>query len=66
MSDQRPGSPLENLLQDIAFNAVFRHGKVRDGCKFSGPETNCPECGKTVKAIGLRQHIRDKHESLEK
>lgn len=55
----RPGSPLENKLQDIAFGAVFGEGHYRS---YSGPEKAvCPKCGKTVKAVGLEQHVKAKH-----
>lgn len=57
----RPGSPLENQLQDIAFGAVFGHGTY--STQVSSPlNAVCPQCGKTVKAAGLNDHIRDVHE----
>ena len=59
VSNNRPGNPLENRLIDIAFGAVFGHGPYR---QVSSPEKAvCQQCGKTVKAVGLRDHIRDVH-----
>lgn len=56
--DKRPYE-FEQRMIDNAFNAVFGVGSQRQ--VFRDQETNCPQCGKKVKAIGLQQHINDKH-----
>jgi hypothetical protein len=56
---------LENQLLDIAFGVVLGDGPC--GIRYARQildaslKVNCPQCGKTVKAVGLEQHIRDKH-----
>lgn len=63
----RPGSPLENQLQDIMYGTLFNYGPY--STQVSSPlNAICPQCGKTVKAVGLGDHIRDVHEqkTLEK
>ena len=56
----RPGNPLENQLQDIMYGAVFGQGLY--STKVSSPlNAVCPQCGKTVKAVGLGMHIKDVH-----
>jgi hypothetical protein len=63
IKDRRPGNPLANQLTDIAFGAVFGQGHY--SYRFNSPEKAvCQYCGKTVKAVGLGQHIKDVHKGL--
>lgn len=59
----RPGNPTELKLMDIAFGAVFGTGHYSH--HFGPEKAICPQCGKTVKAVGLKDHVRDVHETKE-
>ena len=64
MNNQRPGSQLENQLLDIAFGVVLGDGPY--STRVNSPlKAVCQHCGKTVKAVGLKDHMRDKHEVRE-
>lgn len=57
--NNRPGNPTELKLMDIAFGAVYGIGHYSH--HFGPEKAICHHCGKTVKAVGLKQHMEAKH-----